>query len=196
MNTIRKVSIIVVISIALLAVLFVPNMNVAAAADVYGGGPGGNGGAGGYGGGAAGSRATAGTGIALGPLSDAEIDALQTAILEEYAAMNTYQAVIDQFGSVYPFNQIVTSESQHVAVLVRLAEKYGVEVPQNPGLSTSITYTDLSAACEAGAALEVADADLYDTLIPTVSHTDLIRVFTNLQSASLNSHLPAFESCY
>jgi hypothetical protein len=77
-----------------------------------------------------------------------------------------------------------------------LAQKYGIEVPENPGLSTSTTYADLSAACEAAAALEIADADLYDTLIPTVTHTDLIRVFTNLQSASLNSHLPAFESCY
>jgi len=196
MNTMNKVGLTVVLSIVLLAMVFVPTMSVAAATDITAGGPGGNGGAGGYGGGTTGGRTTAGTGLALGPLSDAEIATLQTAILEEYTALNTYQEVINQFGSVYPFNQIVVSESQHVAVLVRLAQKYGIAVPENPGLSTSTTYTDLSEACEAAAALEIADAELYDALIPTVTHTDLIRVFTNLQSASLNSHLPAFESCY
>jgi hypothetical protein len=196
MNTMNKVGLTIVLSIVLLAMIFVPTMSVAAAAGITAGGPGGNGGAGGYGGGTTGGRTTVGTGLALGPLSEGEIATLQTAILEEYTALNTYQEVINQFGSVYPFNQIVVSESQHVAVLVRLAQKYGIEVPENPGLSTSTTYADLSAACEAAAALEIADADLYDTLIPTVTHTDLIRVFTNLQSASLNSHLPAFESCY
>ncbi|HWQ46813.1 MAG TPA: DUF2202 domain-containing protein [Longilinea sp.] len=196
MNNIRKISITVIVAIALLAVVFVPTNIVAASTEISGGGPGGNGGNGGYGGGMASGQGSAGSGLALGPLSDVEITALQAAILEEYIALNTYQEVIDQFGSVYPFNQIVLSEQSHVNALVRLAVKYGVEVPGNPGLTTSTTYADLAEACEAGAALEIADADLYDTLIPTVTHTDLTRVFTNLQSASLNSHLPAFESSY
>ena len=28
-----------------------------------------------------------------------------------------------------------------------------------------------------------------------VTHTDSLQVFNNLQSASLNSHLPAFQTC-
>lgn len=129
------------------------------------------------------------------PLSEVEKDALQQAILEEYGAFNLYTAVINQFGSIYPFAQIVRSEQQHINVLVRQAEKYGVEVPANPGLAAAPAFTTVTEACQAGVKAEIADAALYDELKPVVTHTDLLRVFNNLQRASLNSHLPAFQSC-
>ena len=44
-------------------------------------------------------------------------------------------------------------------------------------------------------AAEIADAALYDELISGTTHTDLLRVYQMLQSASLNSHLPAFQVC-
>ena len=154
---------------------------------------GGTGGRGGYG------QSTATTapraGVALTPLSDAEVDTLNRAILEEYGALNLYQGVIDQFGNVYPFSQIVKAEQQHVNALIRQATKYGVAVPTNPGLATVPTYSSLSEACQAGVAAEIADAALYDELGAVVTHTDILRVFANLQSASLNSHLPAFQAC-
>lgn len=138
---------------------------------------------------------TAGTGYALTPLSDAEKDALNQAILEEYGALNLYQSVIDQFGQVYPFSQIVLSEQKHVDALTRQAVKYGVTVPANPGLSTAPVFAALSDACAAGVDAEIADAALYDTLKPLTTHTDLLRVFNNLQRASLKGHLPSFQSC-
>jgi hypothetical protein len=136
-----------------------------------------------------------GTGTALTPLSAAEKDALSQAILEEYGALNLYQSVIAQFGSVYPFSQIARAEKQHINALTQQAVKYQVAVPANPGLATITTFATLSAACQAGAAAEIADAALYDALQPVVTHTDIIKVFSNLQSASLNHHLPAFEAC-
>lgn len=42
---------------------------------------------------------------------------------------------------------------------------------------------------------EIADAALYDELKLVTTHADLLRVYDRLQSASLNSHLPAFEAC-
>jgi hypothetical protein len=173
--------------IAILAVgvlLFSQTSVVAASSDARGG-PGGNGrGAG-----------QAGTGFALSPLSAEEAEALQEAILEEYGAMNLYQSVIDQCGSVYPFNQIVRSEQQHANVLIRQAEKYGVEVPANPGISEAPVFETLADACQAGVNAEIADAELYDVLELVTVHTDLLRVYENLQSASLNNHLPAFQTC-
>jgi len=152
------------------------------------GGPGGRGGYGQAGGASA-------AGAALTPLSAAEEAALKEAILEEYGALNLYQQVTAQFGSIYPFAQIARAEQQHVNALVRQATKYGVEVPANPGLSSVPTFATVAEACQAGAAAEKADAALYDQLKPQVTHTDLIAVFNNLQKASLNSHLPAFETC-
>lgn len=132
---------------------------------------------------------------ALTPLSAAEEKALQDAILEEYGAYNLYNTVIEKFGSEYPFSRIVRSEQQHINALVRLAERYGVSVPANPGLANPPAFTTVEAACSLGVAAEIADAALYDTLKPVVTHTDLLQVFNNLQAASLNSHLPAFEAC-
>lgn len=129
-----------------------------------------------------------------GPLSSAEQDALVRAIQEEQNAQALYQAVIDQFGSVLPFSTIVQSEAQHLAALTNLAQKYGVSVPEPVELGPT-SFASLSEACQAGVDAEIADAALYDELSPLVSHADILRVFSNLQQASLNSHLPAFEAC-
>jgi len=141
------------------------------------------------------SRGTQGGGIALIPLTAEEQDALQQAILEEYGALNLYNAVVAQLGGVYPFSQIALSEQQHVNVLVRQAEKYGVDVPANPGLAASPSFTTVAVACQAGVAAEIADAALYDELELVTTHTDLLQVYARLQSASLNTHLLAFQTC-
>lgn len=133
--------------------------------------------------------------IPVTPLSEAEAKGLQEAILEEYGAMNLYNAIAEQLGVQVPFSQIARSESQHVNVLIRLAERYGVEVPENPGLASAPQFASAVDACAAGVTAEIADADLYDQLLPDVTHPDLQRVYTNLKNASLQSHLPAFEAC-
>lgn len=169
--------------------VFIPAQVVLAAAPQRRGGPGNAGGSGsaGFSGAAAGAAAT--------PLTADEAAALQDAIREEYGALNLYSAVQDQFGSIYPFSQITRSEQQHVNVLVRQAEKYGVEIPVNTGLSDPVKFDTLAAACQAGVAAEIADAKLYDELEKVTTHTDLLQVYANLQSASLNNHLPAFQTC-
>jgi hypothetical protein len=131
----------------------------------------------------------------VAPLDAAEKTALIEAINEEYEALNTYQAVLSQFGSVTPFSRIVRAEQQHVNVLTQLFTKYGLSVPANPGLVPAPTFASLTAACQTGVDAEIADAALYDTLKPSVDNADVLQVFANLQAASLNSHLPAFEAC-
>lgn len=176
------------IAILVIGVLFVSQTStVSAAADAQGG-PGGRGGNGQ-------GISQPGTGYALTPLSSEEASALQEAILEEYGAFNLYQSAIAQVGNVYPFSQIVRAEQQHINALVRQADKYGVTVPANPGLATQPTFNTLAQACQAGVDAEIADAALYDTFKPVTAHADLLQVYNNLQSASLNSHLPAFQTC-
>lgn len=141
-----------------------------------------------------GNQGAAGSGQALGPLSEAEIEALLRAIEEELGAQALYQSVIDTFGAVYPFDGIAVSEGQHADALLRLAEKYGVTVPEyTPGVLP--VYESLEQACQAGVTAEIADAALYDELMPSVTHTDILRVFENLKRASLENHLPSFETC-
>jgi hypothetical protein len=177
--------------VAGLVLVVVPAKPVQAAVDEFRRGPGGPTGPAGNGFGTGYSA----SGTALTPLTDAEARALQDAILEEYGALNLYQTVIEQYGSVAPFVQIANSEQMHVNALVRQADKYGVEVPVNPGLESAPVFESLEEACQAGVDAEIADAALYDELMTVTDHADILRVYTRLQSASLDSHLPAFEAC-
>jgi hypothetical protein len=142
-----------------------------------------------------GSITPPGTDPSLTPLSPAEAEGLQRAILEEYGAYNLYQAVNAQLGPQLPFTTIARSEQQHVQALIRQAEKYGVPVPANPGLTNPPAFSNLAEACTLGANAEIADAALYDELKANVTHSDLLFVYNRLQSASLNQHLPAFQAC-
>ena len=128
-------------------------------------------------------------------LSEQEAADLATAIQEEYTAMNTYQAVINELGNVRPFSRIVRAEQQHVNALIRVAQRFGVEVPENAGEVASSEWSTLEEACDMGVTFEQMDADLYDELLPNTANAVLIRVYTNLQRASLEKHLPAFEAC-
>lgn len=189
-----SVALIVAVLAGLGAALFMPAGTVAAASDARRGTPGGWGGNGSAGSSTAGSGA-AFTGTALTPLSDAEAQALQKAILEEYGAFNLYTAVNAQFGSTIPFSYIVRSEQQHINALVRQAQKYGLAVPENPGLANPPVFATLAEACQAGVDAEIADAALYDELKLVTTHADLLQVYDRLQKASLDSHLPAFQLC-
>jgi hypothetical protein len=117
-----------------------------------------------------------------------------SAIEEEYGAQALYEGVLAQFGDVSPFSMIARSEAQHAAALVNLAQKYGLAVPEYTG-AVATAYESLEAACQAGLQAEIADAALYDKLMPLTTHEDILRVYTNLKNASLESHLPAFEVC-
>lgn len=194
MSTQKIIRSLLVIALAFGVVMLVLPVNAVQAATELRGGPGRPetpGGAGANGWNTTGSN----RGTAATPLTDAEAEALQDAILEEYGALNLYQAIMDQFGEVAPFAQIAVSEQQHVNALVRQADKYGVEIPANPGMDAAPTFASLEEACEAGVNAEIADAALYDELMLVTDHADLIRVYTRLQAASLESHLPAFEAC-
>ena len=92
------------------------------------------------------------------------------------------------------FTLIVRSETQHTAVLVRMADKYGIAIPAYPGTADAPTFGSLSEACRVGVQAEIAVAALYDELMAVTTHADLLQVYSNLQSASLNNHLPAFEA--
>jgi hypothetical protein len=148
-----------------------------------------------YGANAGQSTGTYGSGLAITPLSDEEVAGLLDAIDEELTAQALYLSVVDSFGSDSVFDEIAASETNHADALIRQADKYGVVVPEYipPVLPT---FETLAEACDAGVTAEIADAALYDEISSFTTHTDLLQVYSNLQSASLNSHLPAFEVCY
>jgi hypothetical protein len=141
-------------------------------------------------------------GSAVGPddgsltdLSASEIKALHLALEDECKAWSTYDQVIADFGKVRPFTNIRRADENHIAALVALFQRYGLAVPINDWPGNVATFDTLDQACEAGVQAEIDNAALYDQLVSMVDNPDIVQVFTALQQASQDQHLPAFEQC-
>ncbi len=111
----------------------------------------------------------------------------------EYAALASYQSVLDEYGQVEPYATIMAAEGRHADALIRQLERFGVEVPENPYLGRISAPADLETAAEAWAEGEILNVEMYDELIAVAQSEQVIKVLNNLRSASLDSHLPAFE---
>jgi len=129
------------------------------------------------------------------PLDAVEIEALYLALDDEYHALAVYQSVIATFGEVTPFVEIAASEQRHIDALVNQFNKYALLVPENPWIEQIPPFESVQQACQTGVTAEIENAELYDQLFSMTDNSSLIRVFTNLRNASLNSHLPQFEDC-
>lgn len=130
------------------------------------------------------------------PLTAAEIQALNDVLQDEYHAWAVYHSVIADFGQVAPFVQIQQAETRHAAALARIFARYGLELPENEWADAEFaSFDSVEAACVAGVAAEIANAELYDQALAVTDKPDLTNVFSHLQAASLESHLPAFEAC-
>lgn len=128
-------------------------------------------------------------------LTEAEVDALRGALDDEYRAWATYDQVIADFGELPPFSHIREAEARHIDALRILFARYGVPVPENPWPGRVPRYGSVPEACAAGVAAEIDNAALYDRLLAATQRPDIRVVFRNLQEASQQRHLPAFERC-
>ena len=121
--------------------------------------------------------------------------ALIDAIQDEYKARALYQKVIDKFGAVRPFSNIIKAEEQHIAELKPLFEQYGVDIPQDEWYAKVPEFATVLGACEAGVKAEIENARMYDEFFNFVKEQDIIDVFTRLRNTSQEKHLPAFQRC-
>jgi hypothetical protein len=130
--------------------------------------------------------------------SDNVVQAIHTALDDEYKAHTTYAAYLEHFGEVKPFSNIIHSEARHIEALKSLLTDADGEIPNNPyniaEIEIPVSVTD---ACQIGITAEEENAALYyDRLLPAVKdHEEVVRVFTNLADASQQRHLQAFKRC-
>lgn len=123
--------------------------------------------------------------------------ALAIALDDEYRAMATYDAVMENFGEIRPFNSIKKAEQNHISSLLDLYDYYELEVPENEWEGKVEIADTLEDNCQIGVQAEIDNADLYkNILLPAVEdYSNITQVFTNLMNASQNNHLPAFKRC-
>jgi len=165
-----------------------------------GAGPGdGNGGGNGYGPGPGPSDGFCGN-VCTGPVGPDPADVLAMlgdAIQEEYKAENLYRSVLEDYPGSFPFAAIIESEVRHAEALRMLFTRRQHTPPASLWTPASFEpFGSIPAACAGGVDAETKDAAFYT---PYLQRTDIPQdvrnVFTNLQAASLENHLPAFQRC-
>lgn len=122
-------------------------------------------------------------------------EALITALDDEYRARATYQTVLDHYGQVWPFANIVHAEERHIAALVSVFQRYGLSIPSDRWAGNIQLNSNLLAECEAAVQAEIRNYQMYDRLMLEVTQQDVLMVFSNLRNASAYHHLPAFKAC-
>lgn len=136
----------------------------------------------------------AGASMASGRTGDA--DALLMALDDEYKAEATYAAVIDKFGEIRPFINIIEAERRHAERAKAEMDRLGISYDAaNPYLGKLTAPQSVLAACEQGVAAEIENIALYDRILPAVEDESVRATLTELQRASRERHLPAFERC-
>lgn len=122
--------------------------------------------------------------------------ALDSALDDEYKARATYLKVMERWGEIRPFSNIVEAEQRHIDALLPLYEKYGLPVPEDTWWQRIVLPASVKEACQAGVEAEIENAGMYDRLLDmTRDYPEVQQVFRQLQRASQENHLPAFQRC-
>jgi len=120
---------------------------------------------------------------------------LRIACYDEYRANAYYKKVIEAYGAVMPFSNIVQAEVRHFTAIEQLCKKYGVTPPVNNWYNKIEIAPTLAGCCQDGVDAENANIEMYEKLLPYVMQDDIRDVFYKEQAASYNQHLPAFIQC-
>ena len=118
---------------------------------------------------------------------------LLDALDDERKAEATYAAVIEKFGPVRPFTNIISAERRHAAAVENQMDRLGFEIPENPWQGRVDAPSSLAIACEQAVQAEIENVALYDRLVPLIADAKVRHVFERLRDASRDNHLPAFR---
>jgi hypothetical protein len=119
-------------------------------------------------------------------------DMLTYALQDERIARAEYEVILDTFGSVRPFSNIIKAEESHIRYLVDLFADHALAVPAD-GTAKPAAPKTLASAIEAGRQAEIDNIAMYDTFLARDLPADVRQVFEQLKAASQN-HLRAFTN--
>jgi rubrerythrin len=128
-------------------------------------------------------------------MDEATKDALDEALDDEYKARATYRAVLDRFGEIRPFSNIVESEERHIQALLTIYRRHEIEPPADRWAGRVEAPASVEAACRQGVEAERENDGMYARLLEVVRDPDIREVMARLREASRERHLPAFERC-
>ncbi|MEJ1996483.1 MAG: hypothetical protein P8X75_14970 [Limibacillus sp.] len=128
-------------------------------------------------------------------LDQKTLAAMAEALDDEFKAQATYQAVIESFGEVRPFINIVEAEGRHANALLALYHRFGVTPPEDRWAGKVEAPDSIEQACQQAVEGEIENTRMYERLLSEIRHPEVRRVILRLQAASRDNHLPAFQRC-
>ncbi len=123
------------------------------------------------------------------------IEALSEALNDEYKARAVYRKVIERFGPVHPFVNIVEAEDRHVDALLAQFHRFGEAPPSDTWPARVTAPESVEQACAEAVQAEIENDAMYARLLAQVMDAQAHAVMLRLQEASRNRHLPAFRRC-
>lgn len=145
--------------------------------------------------------------VPSGTLTETQKSSLAYMAEEEKLAHDVYTRLAERYPTATVFTRIAASEQQHLDAVRTLLSRYGIADPtagkaigQFASADIASLYGDLldsattlTAAYDAGVAIEQDDIAELDKAGVGVTAPDVLRVYSNLRTAS-ERHLAAFEN--
>ena len=118
---------------------------------------------------------------------------LTYAIQDEYLAHAEYELIIEEYGSIRPFTNIMAAEVRHIEWVAELFDAYGYSLPEDTAHKYVTLPEDLKSCFETGVQAEIDNIAMYESFLQEDLPADVRDLFERLQGASEN-HLRAFRN--
>jgi hypothetical protein len=129
-------------------------------------------------------------------LTTTAVAAMDRAIQDEYHAEQIYEGVLEDFGALLPFANVVRAEARHSESIARVYWNHEMAVPASAWSRDNVPrFQSVPEACAAAVLEEEKNIAMYDELLREELPLDVRTVFSSNRDASLSSHLPAFQRC-
>jgi len=120
-------------------------------------------------------------------------DMLTYAIEDEYLARARYLLVLEKFGQIRPFVNIINAEETHINQLIPLFNRRNIAVPTDNSKDYVIVPANIRESLEIAIQGEIDNIAMYNRFLQQNLPSDVRIVFTRLRNASQN-HLRAFNT--
>jgi hypothetical protein len=120
------------------------------------------------------------------------IDMMHYAVDDEYLAQAEYRLILETYGSIKPYSNIVLSEGNHLSLLGQLFDLYQLPFPSDPSAGHVVLPNSLLEAAQIGVEAEINNIEMYRYFMTLQIEANMTTVFQLLMDASMN-HLAAFE---
>ncbi|NKB56972.1 MAG: DUF2202 domain-containing protein [Alphaproteobacteria bacterium] len=125
--------------------------------------------------------------------NELDFEALKLALRSKFKTCALYHMVLQAFGPVQPFKDLLKIEDKYRMVLEGLARRYDVSAPPNEWEGQVAIPVSFVEACEEAIELERENDTLYLDLLSREENPALRRVLMRMRNVSQISHLPSFK---